>query len=144
MKTEYAEYKTNNLGNISVDNEVIKSIALKAAMDIKGFHKIREGLIRKIWHSLTKKDRAQGVKLEFTNSSEVRITLKLTIEYGVNIPNAAVTVQENVKKTVEYMTGLVVIEVALKIIEIQIPKDTSLKEESEKKIDKLYVMNDES
>lgn len=116
------EYNDTNLGDISIDNEVIKNIALKAAADTKGIHAIRKGFIKRIWNSLTKRDSAVGVKLEFITVSEVKITLKLMIEYGVNIPYIAGTVQENVKSVVEYMTGLAVTEVAVKIVGIEIKK----------------------
>lgn len=127
-----AEYNDTNLGDISVDNEVIKNIALKAATDTKGAYNIRKGFIKRIWGSLTKRDSAVGVRLEFVSSSEVKITLKLMIEYGVNIPYVAGTVQEAVKSAVEYMTGLAVTEVAVKIIEIQTKIGTISKESSQK------------
>jgi len=105
-----------NFEKISVDNEVIKKIALKAATDVKGIYKIRKGVISKIWDALTKKDSADGVKLEFTNSSKVKITLELMVEYGVNIPYVAGAVQESVKRAVEFITDLVVTEVTVKIV----------------------------
>lgn len=113
------EFNNTNLGDVSVDNEVIETIALKAATDTQGIHRIRKGLITKIWNSLTKRDSAYGVKLEFASSSELKITLKLMVEYGVNIPYAAGMVQESVKKAAEHMTGLTVSEVFVKIVEIQ-------------------------
>jgi uncharacterized alkaline shock family protein YloU len=111
-----AKSNSTNFEKISVDNEVIKKIALKAATDIKGIHKIRKGVISKIWDTLTKKDSADGVRLEFTNSSEVKITLKLMVEYDVNIPYVAGAVQESVKRAVEFITDLVVIEVTVNIV----------------------------
>lgn len=118
-----------NLGNISLDNEVIKEIALKAAIEIQGIHKIEEDFINKIWNFLIRKGAAHGVRLEFTNDSEVKITLKVGVEYGVNIPHVAGMAQESIKKAVEYMTGIAVTEVAIKIIEVQTKKDLTLKEE---------------
>lgn len=116
------EYNGTNLGDISVDNEVIKNIALKAAADTKEIHAIQKGFIKRIWNLLIKRDSAVGVKLEFITGSEVKITLKLSIDYGVNIPSVAGTVQENVKSAVEYMTGVTVAEVAVKIVDIQTTK----------------------
>ncbi len=110
------EYDSTDLGNISVNNEVIKNIALKAATEIGGIYEIRKKRLVKIWNTLTKKNPACGVKLEFTDTSELNITLKLLIEYGAKIPYAAEAAQENVKKSVEHMTGLTVAEVAVKIV----------------------------
>ena len=126
------EYNGNELGDISVNNEVIKNIALKAATDIKGIYRVKRKLISKIWGSLTRANAAYGAKLEFTSNSEVKITMKLMVDYGVNIPYAAGRVQDSVKKAVEYMTGLNVTEVVVKIVEIKTMGDIIPTEESEK------------
>ena len=112
MKTEY---DTADTGNVSVNNEVIKNIALKAATEIGGIHEMRRGYLKKIWSAITKKNTSQGVKLDFADESEVTITLKLNIEYGANISEAAGAAQDHVKKAVEHMTGLTVTEVVVKI-----------------------------
>ena len=125
------EYSSTNLGDISINNEVIKNISLKASTEIEGIHEISRGYPEKIWKALTKKSSARGVKLEFANESEVTITLKLMIDYGMNIPDAAGAVQENVKKAVEHMTGLTVAEVAVKIVGIQPKKNIPLKEDED-------------
>ena len=117
------EYDSTDLGNISVDNEVIKNIALKAATEIGGIYEIRKRRLAKMWNTLIKKNPACGVKLEFTDASELNITLKLLIEYGAKIPYAAEAAQENVKKAVEHMTGLTVAEVAVKIVGVHSEKD---------------------
>ena len=43
--------------------------------------------------------------------SEVRLTVSIIVEYGVDIPKIADEVQEMVKRAVERMTGLVLSEV---------------------------------
>ena len=129
------EYDSTGLGDISVDNAVIKNIALKAATEIEGIYEVGgEGRLAKMWNTLVKKSAARGVKLEFTDASELNITLKLLTEYGTNIPYAAGAVQERVKKAVEHMTGLTVAEVAVKIIGIHGKKDINLKEDLEKEV----------
>ena len=114
------EVDGSNLGNVSVDNEVIKNIALQAATDIEGIYKTRGSLMGKALHFLTKKERAYGVKLEFISDTELKISLQLTVGYGMNIPYITGTVQENVKRAIEYMTGLTVVEVNIKISQIDL------------------------
>ncbi|MFH0764242.1 MAG: Asp23/Gls24 family envelope stress response protein [Candidatus Omnitrophota bacterium] len=43
--------------------------------------------------------------------SEVKLTVSIIVEYGIDIPRVADEVQENVKRAVEKMTGLVLAEV---------------------------------
>ena len=110
------EFKNTELGDISVDNDVIRNIALKAATDINGVYELKGGYISSIWNKLIRGGTARGVKLEFQNASEVRIILKLVVEYGASIPYVAEEVQENVRKVVEHMTGLNISEVAVNIL----------------------------
>ena len=110
------EFRNAELGDISVDNEVIKNIALKAATDINGVYELKGGYISNIWNKLMRRGSARGVKLEFQNASEVKIILRLLVEYGVSIPDVAEEVQQNVKNVVEHMTGLNITEVAVSIM----------------------------
>jgi len=138
-----AEYNEINLGDISINNEVIKNIALKAATEINGVYGLRTNMIKKIWNTLTKKEPAVGVTLEFISASEVKLTLKIMIGYGMNIPHYAGIVQENVKKAVEYMTGLNVAEVAVKVVEVEAQKASAPKENPEKGSDVSPQVSDE-
>ena len=117
------KYESSELGNISIDNEVIKNIALKAAIDVDGIHEAESGFFGKMWKALSKKNSGRGVKLEFTGGSELKIILNLTTEYGTNIPYAAGIAQENVKNSVEDMMGLTVNEVIVNIVRMQSKKE---------------------
>jgi len=110
------DYHNTHLGDISINNDVIKNIAFKAAIEVGGICATDMGYFGKIVNKLTRKGAAaHDVKLEFPSETEVKIILRLTIGYGINIPEAASTVQENVKSAVEHMTGLTVNEVIVKI-----------------------------
>ena len=122
MNRGYTGYNNVNLGDIRVDNEVIKNIAIKAATEIQGIHELRRGRMREMWVTLTGKTPAMGAKLEFRGNTDVRVKLDLLVEYGVNITDAAAMVQENIKKAIEYMTGLSVSNVTVNIIGMYIKK----------------------
>ena len=113
------EYNDSHLGDISVDNEVIKDIALTAASEVRGIHRLRENIFSRLLNSVTRKKISPCVKLEFTGDNEVKVSLKLMADYGINIPEVATVVQENVKKAIERMTGLTVTEVVVKITAIE-------------------------
>ncbi len=115
-------YENINLGDIRVDNEVIRNVANKAATEIQGVYELRRGHIRDAWSTLTGKTPAMGAKLEFRNNTDLKVKLDLLVEYGVNITDAAAAVQENVKKAVEYMTGLNVVNVTVNIVGMHIRK----------------------
>jgi uncharacterized alkaline shock family protein YloU len=70
----------------------------------------------------------KGVKVE-VGEKEVVIDISVVVDYGVNIPEVSWKVQENVKKTVEKMTGLMVVEVNVYVQGVYIKEE---KEEAKK------------
>jgi uncharacterized alkaline shock family protein YloU len=54
------------------------------------------------------------VKVE-VGEREAAVDLFVIVEYGVRIPDVALRVQENVKKAIESMTGLDVVEVNIHV-----------------------------
>ncbi|HLS52566.1 MAG TPA: Asp23/Gls24 family envelope stress response protein, partial [Tissierellaceae bacterium] len=73
------------------------------------------------------KNLSKGVKIEL-GQQEVKIDVFITVEYGSNITQVGKKVQENVKKTVETMTGLDVLEVNVNIQGVNIPKENKKEE----------------
>ncbi len=115
-------YENIHLGDIRVDNEVIKNISIKAATEIQGVYEMRRGRIRDVWNTLIGRTPAVGAKLEFRNNTDIRIKLNLLVDYGINITDAAAAVQESVKKAVEYMTGINVVNVTVNIVGMHLRK----------------------
>jgi len=102
--------RTTDLGVVRINNDVITAIASIASMEVKGVHKMGGGLGKTLYDMLTKKPSAKGVKIQ-TTDGESKLTVSIIVEYGVDIPRIADEVQENVKRAVEKMTGLVLSQV---------------------------------
>jgi uncharacterized alkaline shock family protein YloU len=100
-------YRTTELGLVKINNDAITAIASTAAMEVRGVCKIGRGLGKTIYELLMRRGSKKGVKI-YAVENEIRLILYITVEYGVDIPRIADEVQENVKSTVERMTGLVV------------------------------------
>ena len=103
------------VGNIKISVEVVSTIAGIAASEIDGvkcmYTSFVDGFAQKIG---AKKNTSKGVKVDMNNDS-VSIDLYIVVDYGVKIPELAWTIQENVKKNVETMTGLEVSKVNIHI-----------------------------
>ena len=99
-------YRTTELGTVKINNNAITTIASIAAMEIKGVSKIGGGIGKTLFDFLCKKGATKGVKIIAT-ASDIKLTVYITVEYGVDITRIADEVQENVKMAVEKMTGLV-------------------------------------
>lgn len=99
-------YRTTDLGVVKINNNAITTIASIAAMEVKGVNRIGGGISKTIYELFTRKDNTKGVRIHATEN-EIRLTIYITVEYGVDISRIADEVQENVKHAVEKMTGLV-------------------------------------
>ncbi len=104
----------NDVGSIRIADEVVGIIAGLAATEVSGVAGMSAGLVGGIAEMLGKKNLSKGVKVE-VGEREAAVDLYIIAEYGVRIPDVALRVQENVKRAIESMTGLEVVEVNIHI-----------------------------
>ncbi len=124
----------HDYGSVHIADEVIAIIAGLAATEIEGVKSMTGGFGGGLVELLGKKNLSKGVKVE-VGEKEAKIDLYLVIEYGAVIHAVATKVQENVKKAVEGMAGLKVVEVNVFItgIDTHMPKEDEEEEEEEVK-----------
>jgi|CZCB01.1.fsa_nt_gi uncharacterized alkaline shock family protein YloU len=113
-------------GKVIFADDVVATIAGLAALEVEGVASMSAGIVEKFG----KKTPTRGVRVE-VGEKETSIDLYMIVEYGVQIPEVAWNVQENVKKSVETMTGLSVVEVNIYIQGIEFHKDSKEKEPSD-------------
>ncbi len=98
-------------GKINISNDVIASIAGIATTEIEGVAgmagSVASGLAEKLG---AKKNPQKGVKVTVSPEGAV-IDLLIVVAFGVRIPELCWEIQENVKNSVESMTGTEVIRV---------------------------------
>ena len=119
------------MGAIRIADEVVSIIAGMAATEVDGIAGMSGGLVGGIAEILGKKSLAKGVKVE-VGETEAAVDLYIIVQYGARIPDVALSVQENVKKAVESMTGLKVVEVNVYVQGVGFP-------ETEQKDDDIRV-----
>ena len=101
-------------GKITFADEVVAIIAGLAAAEVEGVAAMSGGFTGGFTEMLGMKNLSKGVKVEI-GEKETAIDLYLIVKYGVRVPEMAWEIQENVKKTVETMTGLTVVEVNIHV-----------------------------
>ena len=116
MKTE------NGLGSIKIADEVVSIIAGLAATEIDGIAGMSGGLVGGIAEMLGRKNFSKGVKVE-VGEREAAIDLYIIVKYGVRIPDVALAAQENIKRAIETMTGLSVVEVNVHVQGVNFPEE---------------------
>lgn len=108
--SETVQTSVEEYGRITFADEVVAIIAGLAAAEIEGVAAMSGGFTGGFTEMLGMKNLSKGVKVEI-GEKEAAIDLYLIVKYGVRVPEMAWEIQENVKKTVETMTGLKVVEV---------------------------------
>ncbi|MGE5507108.1 MAG: Asp23/Gls24 family envelope stress response protein [Chitinophagales bacterium] len=114
-------------GTIRIANEVVGIIAGLAATEVSGVAGMSGGLAGGITEILGRKNLSKGVKVE-VGEKEAAIDLFIIVEYGMVIPEVAWKVQENVKRAIESMTGLSVIEVNVHVQGVHFPQEEKTEE----------------
>jgi len=107
-----------NVGEVKISDEVVAIIADIAAKEVHGVIGLSGGLT----DMLGKRHGAKGIKLE-VEDKVVKMDLFLNIEYGIRIPDVAWKIQENVKRSIEVMTGMTVSTIDIHIQGIQTKKE---------------------
>ncbi|MFA5576994.1 MAG: Asp23/Gls24 family envelope stress response protein [Tissierellaceae bacterium] len=118
----------NDHGSVRISNDVVAIIAGVAATEIEGVAGMSGGITGGIVEMLGMKNLSKGVKVE-VGDKEAAIDIFIIVEYGSNISELGQKVQENVKKSVETMTGLEVVEVNVNIQGVNISKENKIEVE---------------
>ncbi len=113
------EQMTEFSGNIKISDEVISTIATVAISEIEGVSCVN-GTFSEFAQKLGKKNFGKGIKV--TSGEELVLDVNIEVEYGVKIPEVAWNVQDNVKKSVELMSGLCVEKVNVHVVGVIQPK----------------------
>ena len=113
----------SELGNIRIADEVVKTIAAKAAGDVEGVYKLAGGVVDEVSKMLGKKRPTNGVKVE-VGEVECSIEVYLVIKCGYQIPKVAEAVQKAVLEEVSKLSGLKVVEVNVYIQNIKVEEVT--------------------
>ncbi len=132
---ETVETEVNHAGNIKISEEVVSTIAGIAVAEVKGVSGMGGSFTGDIAQMLGKKSLSKGVKIAM-NEKEVSADISVIIEYGVRIPEVAWEIQENVKKSIESMTGLTVTKVNIHVVGVEFVKNTPAPEQSKEATDK--------
>lgn len=122
------ELKSDKYGAVKIADDVVAIIAELAAKEVKGVCSMSGGIADSITEILGKRNPSKGVKVE-VGEKEAAIDLYVIVDYGVRIPDVSWQIQENVKKAVETMTGLIAVEVNVHIQGVNFNTDREAKED---------------
>lgn len=108
---EVEEISVEENDTIKISNETVATYAGIAVSEVSGVYGMAGGFASGITESfMGKKNFAKGIKVD-VEEKNAKIDVSIIVEYGARIPEVAFEIQSRVKKSVENMTGLKVLEV---------------------------------
>lgn len=110
IELDEEEISVEGNDTIKISNEAVATYAGIAVSEVSGVYGMSGGFAG-ITEALSgKKNLAKGIKVDVGEKS-AKIDVNIIVEYGARIPDVAFEIQTRVKKSVENMTGLKVLEV---------------------------------
>ncbi len=116
-------------GQITYATEVISTIVSVATTEVEGISGIAGG--GAISGIIGRGKAPRGVKVD-VNGNRVSVDISVSVDYGIPIPKVGRNCQENVRKSIETMTGLTVEKVDLHVVSVSFEKENLEMQESQK------------
>ena len=131
VELQNEEVKEEN--SIKIADDVVAVIAGVAVSEVPGVYSMAGSFAGGITEVLSgKKNMSKGIKVE-VGDKESKVDVNIIVEYGTRIPDVAFEIQNRVKKAVETMTGLKVIEVNVHVQGVNTETEGVVETESEDK-----------
>lgn len=128
MESIAPDYERTDLGTIEVAPEVIEVIAGLATVEVDGVAGMSGGLSAGIAEMLGRKNLSKGVKVE-VGQREAAVDVSIIVQFGRRIPEISAEIQRNVKRSIETMTGLAVVEVNVHVHDVHFKAAEKTEEE---------------
>lgn len=116
------EYDKDKIGEVQIADEVVAIIAGLAATEVEGVDSMAGNITNELVGKLGMRNLSKGVKVAVTEE-HVSVDLSLNMKYGYSIPAVSEKVQDRVKTAIENMTGLMVLEVNIKIAGVSMKEE---------------------
>lgn len=97
----------NPNGTVSFATEVVATIAGLAATEVEGVASMssQSGGLADMFARKNSRNFTKGVRIDL-DGNKVTVDISITVDYGSPVPDVAHSIQENVKKAIETMSGL--------------------------------------
>ncbi len=115
---------------VKISNDVVATYAGIAVSEVEGVYGMAGGFAGITEVISGKKNLSKGIKVDVGEKS-TKIDVNIIVEYGARIPDVAYEIQTRIKKSVEAMTDLKVLEVNVNVqgVHKKTPKELEEKEQ---------------
>ena len=115
---------------VKISNDVVATYAGIAVSEVEGVYGMAGGFAGLTEAISGKKNLSKGIKVEVGEKS-AKIDVNIIVEYGARIPDVAYEIQTKIKKSVEAMTNLKVLEVNVNVQGVHKRSEKDIEENSE-------------
>ncbi|NED92268.1 Asp23/Gls24 family envelope stress response protein [Streptomyces sp. SID11233] len=123
-------------GTTVIADTVVSTIAGIAVRETDGVHALGGGASRAVGAMKDKVSRSndpgRGVKVE-VGEKQAAVDVDIVVEYGTLILDTAKKIRIHVTDAVETMTGLEVVEINIKVLDVYVPGDDDGSDDDEEK-----------
>ena len=123
---------TEEKGTITYATEVVATIVGVATTEVEGIASMAGASSFSDLLSGRPKNLFRGVKVE-VGAEEVAVDVSVIVDYGMPVQVVGRNVQENIRKSIETMTGLHVISVDVHVLGVSFEKENKELEQSQEK-----------
>lgn len=125
VSTQSAQLATQH-GKTTIEPVVVSKISARAAREVNGVHELVSSRFGSAVSGLAEQitggpSPTGGVNVNIANN-QATISLLMTVDYGVSIPQVAEGVRNNIISRVESMTGLSVQAVNIDVTDLYVPE----------------------
>ena len=107
-----------DLGAVQIHKKVIGDIAAGALKEIPGVSLARFGMVAHLFELFGYKN-YPGVAVDVDKDGQVSVKIRVVVDYGINIPSIAVSVQEAVRTAVERAVDIELREINVNIQSVE-------------------------
>ena len=114
----------NPNGTVSFATEVVATIAGLAATEVEGVASMssQSSGFADMFSRKNSRNFTKGVRIDL-DDNKVTVDITIVVEYGSPVPDVARSIQENVKKAIETMSGLDVLSVDVHVQGVSFEKE---------------------
>lgn len=129
---ETNEVVVANTDGLKISNDAVATYAGIAISEVQGVYGMSGGFAGFTEAISGKKNFTKGIKVD-VGEKNAKIDVSIIVEYGARIPDVAFEIQTMVKRSVETMTGLKVLEVNVHVngVHLASKDDKELENEEE-------------
>ena len=134
----------NPNGTVSFATEVVATIAGLAATEVEGVASMssQSSSFADMFSRKNTRNFTKGVRIDL-DGNKVTVDITIVVEYGSPVPDVARSIQENVKKAIETMSGLDVHAVDVHVSGVSFEREQRTNAELEEQRRKMLAKSEE-